>query len=81
MIPQVQTNASINIKPEGGGKGVGGPRVYVGQLTFQKNLWSKLSPWAPKFGQIRSNILHLPTLDFQTKQVGIINNPCTIPTK
>ena len=41
-IPQVQTNASINIKPEGGG---GNPQVYVGHLTFEKNFWSKLSPW------------------------------------
>ena len=31
-------NASINVKPEGGGGG--GPRAYVGHLTFPKNFWS-----------------------------------------
>ena len=35
--------ASINVKPEGGG----GPRAYVGHLTFQENFWSKSPPWGP----------------------------------
>ena len=45
--------ASINVKPEGGG----GPRAYVGHLTFQNNFWSKSPPWGPK---IWSNLIKYP---------------------
>ena len=54
--------ASIDVKSEVGGGG--GPRAYVGHLTFRKNFGQNHHRGAPKFGQIRSNILHLPTLDF-----------------
>ena len=36
------------LSPRGGGGG--GPRAYVGHLTFQKNFWSKSPPWGPKIG-------------------------------
>ena len=51
--------ASINVKPKGGG---GGPRAYVGHLTFQKNFWSKSPPWGPK---IESNQIKYPHLFHQ----------------
>ena len=50
-------NASINVKPEGGGGG--GPRAYVGHLTFQKNFWSKSPPWGPKIGSNQIKYPHL----------------------
>ena len=68
----IRLNASINIKPEGG------PRAYLGHLTLGQNPYRG----APKFGrQIRSNIPHLPTLDFLTKSELIISIIHTIPTK
>ena len=50
-------NASINVKPEGGGGG--GPRAYLGHLTFQKNFWSKSPPWGPKIGSNQIKYPHL----------------------
>ena len=46
--------ASINVNS----RGVGGEetRAYVGDLTFQRNFWSKSHCGAPKLSQIRSNI-------------------------
>ena len=49
------TNASINVKPEGGDRA----RAYVGHLTFQKSFWSKSPPWGPK---IASNQIKYPHL-------------------
>ena len=48
--------APINAKPEGGG---GGPRAYVGHLTFQKIFWSKSPPWGPKTGSNKIKYPHL----------------------
>ena len=52
-LKRKQYNASINIKPDRGGGG--GPRAYVGHLTFQKNFGQNPHRGAPKLGQIRSN--------------------------
>ena len=46
--------APINVKPEGGG-----PRAYVGHLTFQKIFWSKSPPWGPKTGSNKIKYPHL----------------------
>ena len=37
----------------------GGPRAYVGHLTFQKIFWSKSPPWGPKTGSNKIKYPHL----------------------
>ena len=56
----------------------GGPRAYVGHLTFRENFWSKSPLWGPEIlvksdqisppSQWIENILinRIPTLDFLT---------------
>ena len=53
-MPNTCDNAPINVKPEGGG-----PRAYVGHLTFQKIFWSKSPPWGPKTGSNKIKYPHL----------------------
>ena len=43
------------LSPRGGG----GPRAYVGHLTFQKIFWSKSPPWGPKTGSNKIKYPHL----------------------
>ena len=38
---------------------MGGPRAYVGHLTFQKIFWSKSPPWGPKTGSNKIKYPHL----------------------
>ena len=37
----------------------GGPRAYVGHLTFQKIFWSKSPRWGPKTGSNKIKYPHL----------------------
>ena len=54
MLQVLGNYAPINVKPEGGG-----PRAYVGHLTFQKIFWSKSPPWGPKTGSNKIKYPHL----------------------
>ena len=48
MIPQVQTNASINIKPEGGGEGGGGTPGICGAIDFSEESLVKIVTMGPQ---------------------------------
>ena len=69
-------NASIIVKPEGGD-----PRHMWGIWLFRRIFGQDPHRGATECGQIRSNIPHLPTLDFLTKSELILSTIHTIPPK